>query len=83
MPSLSQLVGICVRFGSINSTISFRAVGALREFPAGLVRIPVGIEDPSDLIADLEQAFAVAGLHPQDAVIEDLRQKWSDMSLTL
>ena len=28
--------------------------------PEGLVRYSVGIEDAQDLIADLEQAFAVA-----------------------
>lgn len=33
---------------------------AARGLPDDLVRISVGIEDVGDLIADLEQAFAVA-----------------------
>ena len=56
------MFSICVSFGSINSTISLPGcmshasvppeVGALRELP-------------SDLIADLEQAFASASLQPE------------------
>jgi cystathionine gamma-synthase len=31
--------------------------GSPLEVPAGLVRLSVGIEEPEDLIADLEQAL--------------------------
>lgn len=68
----TRMFSICVSFGSINSTISLPGsmshasvppeVGELRELPCDLVRISVGIEDAGDLIADLEQAFAVATL---------------------
>lgn len=68
----AHLFSICVSFGSINSTISLPGsmshasvppeVGKLRELPSDLVRISVGIEDVGDLIADLEHAFASAGV---------------------
>jgi len=70
MVEATRMFSICVSFGSINSTISLPGcmshasvppeVGAFRELPADLVRISVGIEDISDLTADLERAFAVA-----------------------
>jgi cystathionine beta-lyase len=66
----TRMFSICVSFGSINSTISLPGsmshasvppeVGVLRDLPADLVRISVGIEDIADLIADLEQSFASA-----------------------
>ena len=34
----------------------------LADIPANLIRISAGLEDADDLIADLEQAFAAAGL---------------------
>lgn len=76
----TQMFKICVSFGSINSTISLPGamshasvppeVGKLRDLPAHLVRISVGIEDASDLIADLEQAFAAASVQSSAAGTE-------------
>lgn len=75
------MFSICVSFGSINSTISLPGcmshasvppeVGKLRELPADLVRISVGIEDAGDLIADLQQAFAASAIAPEQIVEED------------
>lgn len=77
----TQMFSICVSFGSINSTISLPGcmshasvppeVGELRELPADLVRISVGIEDAGDLIADLEQAFAATAVSPDVIAEED------------
>ncbi len=63
----AQMFQICVSFGSIHSTISLPGcmshasvppeIAATRELPSELVRISVGIEDPGDLIADLDQAL--------------------------
>jgi len=74
------MFSICVSFGSINSTISLPGcmshasvppeVGAVRDLPADLVRLSVGIEDASDLIADLERAFATVSSPAQIAVDE-------------
>ena len=33
-------------------------VRASRDFPEDIVRVCVGVEDPRDLVADFEQAFA-------------------------
>lgn len=78
----TRLFKICVSFGSINSTISLPGcmshasvppeVGALRELPCDLVRISIGIEDVDDLIADLEQAFASAGVALQTHAVQVL-----------
>ena len=77
----TTMFSICVSFGSINSTISLPGcmshasvppeVGKLRELPADLVRISVGIEDAGDLIADLGQAFAASALAPEEVAEED------------
>ena len=77
----TQMFSICVSFGSVNSTISLPGcmshasvppeVGKLRELPADLVRISVGIEDAGDLIADLERALAACALTPEQAGQED------------
>ena len=37
-----------------------------RGLPDDLVRISAGIEDPADLLADLEQAFAIAELKAKE-----------------
>lgn len=76
-----QMFSICVSFGSINSTISLPGcmshasvppeVGKLRELPCDLVRLSVGIEEISDLIADLEQAFASASAAPEALAQDD------------
>ena len=75
------MFSICVSFGSINSTISLPGcmshasvppeVGDLRELPADLVRISVGIEDVGDLIADLEQAFTSLAAPVESTSSED------------
>ena len=77
----TTMFSICVSFGSINSTISLPGcmshasvppeVGKVRELPADLVRISVGIEDAGDLIADLEQAFAATAIAPEEVAEED------------
>ena len=77
----TRMFSICVSFGSINSTISLPGcmshasvppeVGELRELPCDLVRISVGIEDPGDLVADLEQAFAAAAIGSETVSEED------------
>ena len=77
----TSMFSICVSFGSINSTISLPGcmshasvppeVGKVRELPADLVRISVGIEDAGDLIADLEQAFAATAIAPETVDEED------------
>jgi cystathionine beta-lyase len=64
----TRLFKIAVSFGSVGSTISLPCrmshasiPQALRDRlapPADLVRLSVGIEDPADLILDLEHAFA-------------------------
>jgi len=68
--STLQLFDIAVSFGSVHSTISLPAKmshasipQSLRERmgpPPDLVRLSVGIEDVSDLIDDITQAFNVA-----------------------
>ena len=77
----TRMFSICVSFGSINSTVSLPGcmshasvppeVGRLRELPADLVRISVGIEDAGDLIADLDQAFAATAIAPEAVAEED------------
>ncbi|KAK9915143.1 hypothetical protein WJX75_005286 [Coccomyxa subellipsoidea] len=66
----AQLFKITVSFGSVSSLISLpcymshasipAALRAQRGLPDDLVRISVGIEDPSDLLADLDQAMRKA-----------------------
>ena len=41
-------------------------VRAARGLPDDLVRISAGIEDEKDLLADLEQAFAIAELKAKE-----------------
>ncbi|GAA5952602.1 hypothetical protein JCM3765_002219 [Sporobolomyces pararoseus] len=67
----ARLWGISVSFGCINSLISMPclmshasidpAVRAARNLPEDLIRLCVGIEDPEDLIDDLEAALLEAG----------------------
>lgn len=66
----TRLFTIAVSFGSVGSSISLPCHMShasvpveLRDRlapPADLVRLSVGIEDPDDLLEDLERAFAVA-----------------------
>ena len=46
--------------GGVESLIEHRATveGPHSQVPANLLRLSIGIEDPADLIADLEQALA-------------------------
>ena len=75
----TRLFKVAVSFGGVGSVISFPCrlshasippeIREARELPEGIVRISVGIEDPEDLVADLEQAFAFAAhvLMPESA----------------
>jgi cystathionine beta-lyase len=66
--SATKLFSITVSFGSVHSLISCPCdmshasipaeVRASRDFPEDIVRVCVGVEDPRDLVADFEQAFA-------------------------
>jgi cystathionine beta-lyase/mevalonate kinase len=67
----TRLWGISVSFGAVNSLISMpcvmshasidSAVRAARGLPEDLIRLCVGIEDPVDLLDDLEHALLEAG----------------------
>ncbi|KAI0050453.1 cystathionine beta-lyase [Auriscalpium vulgare] len=67
----ARLWGISVSFGCVNSLISMPcvmshasidpAIRAERGLPEDLIRLCVGIEDPADLIDDLEHALLEAG----------------------
>ncbi|PCH42326.1 cystathionine beta-l [Wolfiporia cocos MD-104 SS10] len=67
----TRLWGISVSFGCVNSLISMPCVmshasidpatRAARGLPEDLIRLCVGIEDPADLIDDLQHALVEAG----------------------
>ncbi|KAF9490783.1 cystathionine beta-lyase [Pleurotus eryngii] len=67
----TRLWGISVSFGCVNSLISMPcamshasidpATRAARGLPEDLIRLCVGIEDPADLLDDLERALVDAG----------------------
>ncbi|EJD06757.1 cystathionine beta-lyase [Fomitiporia mediterranea MF3/22] len=67
----TRLWGISVSFGCVNSLISMpcvmshasidAATRAARGLPEDLIRLCVGIEDPADLLDDLEHALLEAG----------------------
>jgi cystathionine beta-lyase len=67
----TRLWGISVSFGAVNSLISMpclmshasidSATRAARGLPEDLIRLCVGIEDPNDLIDDLDEALLEAG----------------------
>ena len=69
----TKLFTIAVSFGSVGSTISLPCYmshasipAALKEKlapPEDLIRLSVGIEDPGDLIEDLQQALTAADWH--------------------
>ncbi|EIN03696.1 cystathionine beta-lyase [Punctularia strigosozonata HHB-11173 SS5] len=73
----TRLWGISVSFGAVNSLISMpcvmshasidAATRAARGLPEDLIRLCVGIEDPSDLLDDLERALLEAGAITLDA----------------
>jgi hypothetical protein len=67
----TRLWGVSVSFGAVNSLISMPclmshasispAVRAERGLPENLIRLCVGIEDPRDLLEDLETALIASG----------------------
>jgi cystathionine beta-lyase len=71
----TKLWSISVSFGCVNSLISMPCrmshasipahIRAERALPEDLIRLCVGIEDPDDLIEDLEQALFIAGGLPR------------------
>jgi cystathionine beta-lyase len=71
----SGLFKITVSFGSVNSLISLPGdmshasipdeVKKAREFPADIVRLSIGIESPSDLIAVLQRALDLGPSAPR------------------
>jgi cystathionine beta-lyase len=73
----TRLWGISVSFGAVNSLISMpclmshasidSATRAARGLPEDLIRLCVGIEDPTDLIEDLDEALLEAGAVVVDA----------------
>jgi cystathionine beta-lyase len=70
-----RLFSTSVSFGSIHSSASLPCrmshaaipaeVRRARRLPEDLVRLSIGLEDPGDLVSDLEQALAAAGLAVQ------------------
>jgi cystathionine gamma-synthase len=58
----TQLFVPATSLGGVESLIEHRATieGPHSQVPANLLRLSIGIEDPADLIADLEQALAGA-----------------------
>jgi cystathionine beta-lyase len=70
-----RLFSTTVSFGSIHSSASLpcrmshasipAGVRRARRLPEDLVRLSIGLEDPGDLIEDLEQALTAAGLASQ------------------
>ncbi|KAJ1929165.1 cystathionine beta-lyase [Tieghemiomyces parasiticus] len=75
----TKLWGISVSFGCVNSLISMPCrmshasipahVRQARALPEDLIRLCVGIEDPQDLLEDLESALAIAGALPGDPMM--------------
>ncbi|WVQ76274.1 cystathionine beta-lyase [Cryptococcus sp. DSM 104548] len=73
----TRIWGISVSFGAVNSLISMPclmshasispAVRAERGLPENLIRLCVGIEDPRDLITDLEHSLLQSGAIVPDA----------------
>ncbi|KAG8688694.1 cystathionine beta-lyase [Ceratobasidium sp. 423] len=73
----TRLWGISVSFGAVNSLISMpclmshasidSATRAARGLPEDLIRLCVGIEDPTDLIDDLDEALLEAGAVVRDS----------------
>lgn len=74
--TVTKLFKITVSFGSVSSLISLpgamshasipEEVRKARAFPEDLVRLSIGVEDPSDLIKDLSQALQ-SYVPPQEA----------------
>jgi cysteine-S-conjugate beta-lyase len=79
----AKMFQISVSFGSVHSTISLPGcmshasvppeIAATRSLPPELVRISLGIEDPEDLIADLDQALSQSISTPTHSGLATLR----------
>jgi cystathionine gamma-synthase len=56
----TRLLAPATSLGSVESLIEHRATveGSQSPIPKNLLRLSIGIEDPDDLIADLDQALA-------------------------
>ena len=77
----TQLFDIAVSFGSVGSTISLPCHMSHASIPSSLqnrlgppsdlVRLSVGIEDPDDLIDDLERAFTVASSAIRELIVAE------------
>ncbi|WVQ80370.1 cystathionine beta-lyase [Cryptococcus sp. DSM 104549] len=80
----TRLWGISVSFGAVNSLISMpclmshasisAAVRAERGLPENLIRLCVGIEDPRDLIDDLEHSLLSSGAITPDLAASPLSE---------
>ncbi|CAM0139896.1 unnamed protein product [Umbelopsis sp. WA50703] len=74
----TKLWGISVSFGCVNSLIRMSHasipahVRAERALPEDLIRLCVGIEDPDDLLEDLEAALVNSGCLPINDKLEKL-----------
>jgi hypothetical protein len=79
----TRLWGISVSFGAVNSLISMpcvmshasidAATRAARGLPEDLIRLCVGIEDPADLVDDLERALLEAGAIALSPIADERR----------
>ncbi|KAF8150764.1 cystathionine beta-lyase [Crassisporium funariophilum] len=89
----TRLWGISVSFGCVNSLISMPCVmshasidpatRAARGLPEDLIRLCVGIEDPHDLLDDLERALIDAGAIALDASLNKYVRVPENDALTL
>ncbi|CAE6421912.1 unnamed protein product [Rhizoctonia solani] len=87
----TRLWGISVSFGAVNSLISMpclmshasidSATRAARGLPEDLIRLCVGIEDPTDLIDDLDEALLEAGAVVRDSAGNYVRVRTGDMGI--
>ena len=55
----SRLILPATSFGGVESTWERRARWPAENAPAGLIRLSVGVEPATDLIADIDQALEV------------------------
>ncbi|KAG8772538.1 cystathionine beta-lyase [Ceratobasidium sp. 428] len=87
----TRLWGISVSFGAVNSLISMpclmshasidSATRAARGLPEDLIRLCVGIEDPTDLIDDLDEALLEAGAIVMDVAGAYIRVRRGDKGM--
>lgn len=60
----AQLVADATSFGGVHTTAERRARWGMDDVPPGFIRLSAGIEDPEDLIADVDRALDAAGAKP-------------------